>query len=420
LRCLLVVFMLLLGACAQEAPSLTTRSGEVYLAGSVAGVDVGEGVLKVAVARIQGARGAGRRLDPPVVADLRLSLFGRPPCLTRTDTVSFLRRVVAGAGIAAVIAKGDPDLPGVLPVLDLAVDGQPPLGRPKAPWPALGATTSGESVTVPMGFPVVGSAVWNDTWLKPVGGQPHIGQDLKGPRMTPLVACFGGLLWVKRAPSTASANSLVLIGDDGWQALYTHLNNDTPGTKDNAAGPELAFAPGIETGARVVAGQLLGWMGDSGFATGPHLHFELRGADKQVRNAAPSLRAATSVSAPAAVPLWPDLKPSAGQVRLDGHVMSVNVADSRLYLGVRQRNGSALSGPMHVVVRLRESTRLLVRGQPDGALALAQVPVGAAMAVLARDEQGLTFADRVEVERQGVMADDALRAAVDAAARAGA
>ena len=44
---------------------------------------------------------------------------------------------------------------------------------------------------------------------------------------------------------------------DGWVTWYIHLNNDTPGTDDGAGGPEAAFAPGLEVGDFVAAGDVI-------------------------------------------------------------------------------------------------------------------------------------------------------------------
>ncbi len=132
-----------------------------------------------------------------------------------------------------------------------------------------------------MVFPVAGGVTsFTDTFLVCRSGcaRKHMGQDLMGARMTPLVAAFDGVISSLRRETTAGGgNYLVITGDNGWSAMYLHVNNDTPGTDDGKGTAGFAFPAGIEVGTRVLAGQLVAWRGDSGNAesTGPHLHFEV-------------------------------------------------------------------------------------------------------------------------------------------------
>ena len=179
---------------------------------------------------------------------------------------------------------------------------------PTTPAQAAYADTpySMDTVTVPMVFPVLGATSYSDTYLACRSGcaRKHFGQDLMGPKMRPLVAAFDGYVSsVKRETTVGEGNYLTITGDNGWSALYIHVNNDTPGTDDGRGTAQYAFAPGIERGRRVFAGQLVGWSGDSGNAesTAPHLHFELRKGDSwggTVYNAFSSLNHATRLGAP--------------------------------------------------------------------------------------------------------------------------
>jgi len=139
----------------------------------------------------------------------------------------------------------------------------------------------GEMVDYPLTFPVDGAVSIRDTFSAVRSDGDHHAQDLMAPKMTPVVAAASGTVtWVNWSRDAADLNperccTVVVTHDDGWESWYIHLNNDTPGTDDGQA---WGIADGITPGVRVEAGQLLGWVGDSGNAenTAPHLHFELR------------------------------------------------------------------------------------------------------------------------------------------------
>jgi len=153
---------------------------------------------------------------------------------------------------------------------------------------------SGDMVDYPLVFPVQGENGFSNGFYAKRGDGIHHATDFMAPKMTPVVAVASGT--VLRVGSRCC--TLQIRHDDGWRTKYYHLNNDTPGTDD---GQGWGIAPGIEVGASVQAGQLIGWVGDSGNAegTGPHLHFELVDPHDTIVNAYEALRAAEGAALPA-------------------------------------------------------------------------------------------------------------------------
>jgi murein DD-endopeptidase MepM/ murein hydrolase activator NlpD len=88
----------------------------------------------------------------------------------------------------------------------------------------------------------------------------HLGVDYAARRGTPVVAAGSGR--VIHASRLGSYGNLVKIRhDDGYETRYAHLKS---------------FRRGIKRGKYVKKGHTIGYVGNTGRSTGPHLHFELR------------------------------------------------------------------------------------------------------------------------------------------------
>jgi len=262
---------------------------------------------------------AAKPVDPgQLTPGLIVWVYGTQP----TDTSpGIIRKVEIAVTAAPEASRGAP----------IGFRRQTPLGLDDS------AHISHDVVTVPMVFPVLGSVEWEDSFLAPRDGgkRPHLGQDLIAPKMRPLVAAFSGIVIPHRSPGH---NWLTLKGDNGWTALYMHINIDTPGTRDEQGTDEYAFGPGIQKGAHVVAGQLIAFCGDSGNAreVGSHLHFELHDAKDVVYNAAASLRQAKHVEAPVSPALPTRLAAGPGEIRIDGFVYSTDSQHSQIVMDLAE------------------------------------------------------------------------------------
>jgi murein DD-endopeptidase MepM/ murein hydrolase activator NlpD len=88
----------------------------------------------------------------------------------------------------------------------------------------------------------------------------HLGVDYSAPSGAAVVAVANGV--VESASWAGGGGNQVRIRHaGGYESYYLHLS---------------AFAPGIRAGARVDQGQLIGRVGATGTATGPHLDYRLR------------------------------------------------------------------------------------------------------------------------------------------------
>ena len=94
----------------------------------------------------------------------------------------------------------------------------------------------------------------------------HKGVDFGVPEGTPIMAAGDGM--VEKA------------GENGAYGLYVRLRHDK--VHGTAYAHMSALGRGIHVGAHVHQGQVIGYVGESGRATGPHLHYEVLVNDQQV------------------------------------------------------------------------------------------------------------------------------------------
>jgi murein DD-endopeptidase MepM/ murein hydrolase activator NlpD len=87
---------------------------------------------------------------------------------------------------------------------------------------------------------------------------PHRGIDYAAARGTPVKAAGDGKV-ISATSNEASGKFIVLQHGERYTTKYLHLSN---------------FANNIRRGSNVKQGQVIGFVGSTGWATGPHLHYE--------------------------------------------------------------------------------------------------------------------------------------------------
>lgn len=95
----------------------------------------------------------------------------------------------------------------------------------------------------------------------------HKGTDYAAVRGTPIRATGNGKIEFAGRKG-GYGNCIVIQHGQGIETLYGHMN---------------AFAKGIKNGSRISQGDVIGYVGSTGLASGPHLHYEFH-VNGQVRN----------------------------------------------------------------------------------------------------------------------------------------
>lgn len=114
----------------------------------------------------------------------------------------------------------------------------------------------------------------------------HTGVDFGAPTGTRVKATGDGTIsFVGR--KGGYGNLVILRHSNGFESYYAHLNG---------------FVPGMRNGKAVSQGQVIGYVGATGTATGPHLHYEIRIASRPQNP--------MTVMLPGSPPLPAALKPS--------------------------------------------------------------------------------------------------------------
>jgi murein DD-endopeptidase MepM/ murein hydrolase activator NlpD len=134
-----------------------------------------------------------------------------------------------------------------------------PAPPPVAP-PAADSTSPAKTINARFRWPVDNprvTSLFGSRW-----GRPHEGIDLQAVVGTPVYAADGGEVVYSSNTVRGYGNMVVLRHADGLMTVYAHNS--------------VLIA---KVGQRVEVGQKIALAGQSGHATGPHVHFEVRRSD---------------------------------------------------------------------------------------------------------------------------------------------
>lgn len=143
------------------------------------------------------------------------------------------------------------------------------LGNQSGYYDQLGRPSKRTFLRAPVKFSRISSA-FSRNRFHPVlkRNKPHLGTDYAAPRGTPIIAVANGVV-TKVAYTRGNGRYVKIKHDKTYQTQYLHMER---------------FAKDISPGVQVKQGQVIGYVGSSGLATGPHVCFRFWKNGKQVNH----------------------------------------------------------------------------------------------------------------------------------------
>lgn len=98
--------------------------------------------------------------------------------------------------------------------------------------------------------------------IHPITGERafHYGIDIAGTGYNSAIYAANNGTVITKAEHYSFGNYVVIDHNNGYYTLYAHMNK---------------FMPNMKVGDTVLRGQQIGYVGSTGYSTGPHIHFEL-------------------------------------------------------------------------------------------------------------------------------------------------
>lgn len=259
------------------------------------GVVLSAAVLLVALGAIASA-GAAEPVVPTTSPHFTTTTVGRTKSPT-TTTTSVTTTTVVAPTTTTTAAATTTTFPAALQAIANAVKRSPPsnttaLFAALAPLEKLGYTAQ-QAAIVGMGqFPVAGPSYYTDDWLEPRSVPTphlHMGDDIVAAVGTPIRSPINGVLKYDDTDPDGYGLAADVTGPDKTYYVMAHMSAD---------------AAGLATGSVVTQGEVVGYVGDSGDASGPHCHFEvhpLGGAGIDPKPILDAWQAAAIAAAPALI-----------------------------------------------------------------------------------------------------------------------